>query len=73
MEMFTSHKILQTVKSLPTTQGMQEMWVDPWVRKMPWRKEWQPTPVFLPREFHGQRSLSSGYSPQGHNRSDMTD
>ena len=30
---------------------------DPWIRKIPWRREWQPTPVFLPRESHGQRSL----------------
>jgi len=29
----------------------------PWVGEMPWRREWQPTPVFLPEEFHGQRSL----------------
>ena len=29
---------------------------DPWVGKMPWRREWQPTPVFLPGESHGQRS-----------------
>ena len=72
MEMFTSHKILQTVKSLPTTQGMQEMWVDPWVRKMAWRKEWQPTPVFLPEESHGQRSLV-GYSPLCHIESDMAE
>ena len=35
---------------------------DPWVGKFPWRKAWQPTPVFLPRESHGQRSLV-GYSP----------
>ena len=34
---------------------------DPWVRKIPWRKEWQPTPVFLPGESHGQKSLA-GYS-----------
>ena len=33
-----------------------------WVRKIPWRRAWQPTPVFLPRESHGQRSLA-GYSP----------
>ena len=32
---------------------------DPWVRKIPWRREWQPSPVFLPGEFHGQRHLSS--------------
>ena len=35
---------------------------DPWVEKIPWRREWQPTPVFLPGEFHGQRSLVD-YSP----------
>jgi len=33
----------------------------PWVRNIPWRREWQPTSVFLPREFHGQRNLE-GYS-----------
>ena len=31
---------------------------DPWVRKIPWRRKWQPTPVFLPGESHGQRSLA---------------
>ena len=31
--------------------------LDPWVRKIPWRRKWQPTPVFLPGESHGQRSL----------------
>ena len=31
---------------------------DPWVGKIPWRREWLPTPVFLPGEFHGQRSLA---------------
>ena len=40
---------------------------DPWVRKIPWRREWQPTPVFWPGEFHVQRSLA-GYSPWGHTR-----
>ena len=30
---------------------------DPWVRKVPWRRKWQPTPVFLPKKSHGQRSL----------------
>ena len=37
---------------------------DPWVRKIPWRREWLPTPVFLPGKSHGQRSLA-GYSPWG--------
>ena len=35
---------------------------DPWVGKTPWKREWQPTPVFLPGESYGQRSLA-GYSP----------
>ena len=38
---------------------------DPWVRKIPWRRKWQPTPVFLPGEFHAQRNLV-GYSPWDH-------
>ena len=45
---------------------------NPWVRKIPWRSEQLPIPVFLPREFHGQRSLV-GYSPWGQTRlSDFT-
>ena len=35
---------------------------NPWVRKIPWSRKWQPTPVFLPGKSHGQRSLA-GYSP----------
>ena len=45
---------------------------NPWVRKSPWRRKWQPTPVLLPGESHGQRSLV-GYSPQGHKKSDTTE
>ena len=40
---------------------------DPWVRKIPWRRAWQPISVFLPGESHGQRS------PGGHKESDMTE
>ena len=42
---------------------------DPSVGQIPWRREWQPTLVFLPGEFHGQRSLA-GYSQWGHKESD---
>ena len=59
------------VKNLP---AMQEMWVcgfDPWIGKIPWRREWLPTPVFLPGELQGQRSLV-GYSPWGCKQSDTT-
>ena len=45
---------------------------DPWVGKIPWRRTWQLTPVFLPGEFHRQRSLV-GYSPWGYKGSDMTE
>ena len=45
---------------------------DPWVGKSPWRREWLPTPVFLPRDFHGQKSLA-GYSPWSHEESDTTE
>jgi len=44
---------------------------DPWVRKIPWRREWLPMAVFLPGEFHGQRKLA-GYSPCGQ-KSDTTE
>ena len=45
---------------------------DPWVWKIPWRRAWQPTLVFLPGESYGQRSLT-GYSPWGHRESDTTE
>ena len=44
----------------------------PWVGKIPWRREWLPTPVFLPGESHGQRSLV-GYGPQGCKELDTTE
>ena len=43
-----------------------------WVRKIPWRRKWQPTPVFLPGKSCGQRSLV-GYSPWGCKELDMTE
>ena len=45
---------------------------DPWVGKIPWRKAWQPTPVYLLGESHGQRSLV-GYSPEGSKESVTTE
>ena len=46
--------------------------LDPWVRKIPRRRKWQPTPTFLLGESQGQRSLA-GYSPWGCNEWDMTE
>ena len=45
---------------------------DPSIAKIPWRRKWLPTLVFLPGESHGQRSLT-GYSPQGRKESDTTE
>ena len=58
-----------SLKSLP---AMQETWVLSPGQEDPWRRKWQRTPVFLPGEFHGQRSLA-GYSPWGHKESDTTE
>ena len=56
------------VKSLPANVG--DKGSIPGLGRFP--GEWQPTPVFLPGEFHGQRSLA-GYNPGGHNESDATE
>ena len=73
IELLFSRGMAQMVKNLPR---VRETWVwsgfDPWIGKISWRKEWQPTPVFLPGEFHGQGSLA-GYSPWGHKELDMTE
>ena len=56
---FLTYLIAQSVKNLP---AMQETRVNFWVGKILCRRKWQPTPVFLPAESHGQKSLA-GYSP----------
>ena len=59
------------VKNLPANAKRQKKHeFDPWVRKIPWSRTWQPSPVFSPGESHGQRSLE-GYSPRSHKESDM--
>jgi len=61
------------VKNLPANAGdIKRHAFDPWVRKNPWRREWLLTPVFLPKESHGQRSLA-GYSPWGREQLDTTE
>ena len=63
-----SSLVAQTVENSPE---MQETMFDPWVGKI-WRREWQPTPVFLPGEIQGQRSLV-GCCLWGHTESEMTE
>ena len=60
------------VKNLPASAG--DVWdgFDPWVGKIPWKRAWQPTQVFLSGESHRQRSLV-GYIPQGCKESDTTE
>ena len=57
------------VKNSPSNAG--DTVFDPWVRKVPWRRKWQPTPIFLPGKSYGQRSVM-GYSPWDRKESDMT-
>ena len=61
MEVFPGDSV---VKNRSAVQEMQEMWFDPWVGKIPWRRKLQPTQVLLPGKSNGQRSLD-GYSPWG--------
>ena len=61
--------LTQMVKNSPAMRGPG---LHPWVGKISWRREWLPTPIFLPGEFQGQRRLV-GYSPWGHKMWDMTE
>ena len=56
-------------KNLPV---VQETWIRSWFGKISWKRKWHPTPVFLPGEFNGQKTLA-GYSPQGHKELDMSE
>ena len=56
------------VKNPPSMQETLETWVG----KIPWRRKWEPTAVFLPRKSRGQRSLA-GYSPWGSKESDTAE
>ena len=64
--------VVIVVKNPPANAGEMRCVFDPWVRKIPWRGAWQPTPVFLPGESHGQRSLAD-YSPLSSKKLDVTE
>ena len=61
LDLYNVLMVALMVKNLPAMQEPQVQSLG-WTGKIPWRKEWQPTPIFLSGEFHGQRSLA-GYSP----------
>ena len=50
------------VKNLPAIAGDTEIWFDPWVGKIPWRRKWQSTLVFFPGKSHAQGNLAD-YNP----------
>ena len=60
------------VKNLPANAAYKRCGFDAWVRRIPWRRAWQPTPVFLPEYSQEQRSLV-GYSPWGHKELDTSE
>ena len=62
LPLFWASQVAQWSKNPPGTQEMQETSVPSLGQKIPWRREWQPTPGILAGESHGQRSLV-GYSP----------
>ena len=55
----------QVAQMVKNPAAMQETQIQSLGREDPWRREWLPTPVYLPGEFHGQKSMD-GYSPRGH-------
>ena len=63
-------QVAQWLKNLPA--NAEDARDHSWDGKIPWRRKWQRTPIFLPGKFHGQRSLV-GYSPWGHKESDATE
>ena len=69
--MNVSHRAL-VVKNPPTNAGDVRCQFNPWVRRILWKREWHPTPVFLTGELHGQSSLED-YSPWGQKESHMTE
>ena len=60
------------VKNRPVNIGDRRPRFAPSVGKIPWRRKWQPTPIFLSGESHGQRRLVV-YSPWGHKESDVNE
>ena len=69
---YNSFPVGLVVKSPPANAGDMRPGSAPWVGKIPWRTAWQSSPVFLPGESHGQRSLA-GYNSWGCKESDMTE
>ena len=66
------YRLPQVALVVKNPTSVQETGFDPWVGKIPWKRTWQPIPVFLLRKSHGQRRLV-GYSSQGCKELDTTE
>ena len=66
---FTASLVAQTVVCLQHSRPRLELWVG----KIPWRRKWKPTPVFLPGKFHGQKRLVGYIQSMGHQEWDVTE
>ena len=71
-ENYREERASEVAQRLRIHLPMQRCGFNPWIRKTPWRRKWQPTPVFLPGKSHGQRSLV-GCSPWGCKELDMNE
>ena len=70
---YGASQVAIVVKNPPANAGeVRDVGLIPGSGRSPWRRKWQPTPVFLPGESHRQRSLAD-YSPWGHKESDTTE
>ena len=56
--MCQASQVALVIKNPPDNAGDRRYEFNPWVGNIPWRKKWQPSPVFLPRDSHGLRSLA---------------
>ena len=81
VERITKSRVVKNSRGFPgVSDGKKEICLQSWrprfnlwVGWVPWRREWQPTLIFLPGEFQGQRSMVAGYSPWGHKELDRTE
>ena len=73
VKLYLCRMVVLVVKNPPTNAGdIRDVGLIPRSGRFPWRRKWQPTPVFLPEKSHGQWSLV-GYSPKGRKELDMTE
>ena len=65
-------RLLSSKESACQCRRRRKRGFNPWISKIPWRRKWQPIPLFLPEKSHGQSSLTV-YSPWGRKELDMTE